>query len=173
MNLMMYSKVNQPTKMASATEKAQCSSSSSPSPRNSGSIFLFCPKINQENCQTAYKKSRCYKKFTWNIGRVEMINANVDATTNKQDITATTWKKEKEIKVVFYSQSFCIKCSELNYFWGFTTFPREHISYKLSCPYILAVGSIIPTFIHFQLNFSLTFPTVSTNLFPYSYPVCL
>ena len=32
-----------------------------------------------------------------------MINANVDATTNKQDITATTWKKEKEIKAVFYS----------------------------------------------------------------------
>ena len=40
------------------------------------------------------------KKRTWNIGRVEMINENVDATTNKQDITATTWKYKK-IEVIW------------------------------------------------------------------------
>ena len=33
-----------------------------------------------------YKKS---KNVTWNIGRVDMINENVDATTNRQDVTAT------------------------------------------------------------------------------------
>ena len=33
-----------------------------------------------------------FKKVTLNIGRVEMINAIVDATTNRQDVIATSWK---------------------------------------------------------------------------------
>ena len=33
-----------------------------------------------------------FKKVTLNIGRVEMINAIVDATTNRQEVIATSWK---------------------------------------------------------------------------------
>ena len=35
-----------------------------------------------------------FKKVTLNIGRVEMINAIVDATTNRQDVIATSWKND-------------------------------------------------------------------------------
>ena len=31
--------------------------------------------------------------WTWNIGKVEMMRENVDATTNMHDVTATIWNK--------------------------------------------------------------------------------
>ena len=42
------------------------------------------------------KGNRTKLKFfdwTWNIGNVEMMSENVDATTNMHDVTATIWKR--------------------------------------------------------------------------------
>ena len=57
-----------------------------------------------------------FKKVTLNIGRVEMINAIVDATTNRQDVIATSWKTifcEKKQWFLINTQLLILQAVEL------------------------------------------------------------
>ena len=90
MNLMTYSKVNQPTNTASAISKKSSSS-------EKRFCYLFSDilvGVEMENIVTNWcLRSMPLSSFCWNWGRVEKMRQRVETTTNMQDTTATTWSR--------------------------------------------------------------------------------
>ena len=92
MNLMTYSKVNQPTNTASAISKKSSSS-------EKRFCYSFCDILVEmgnivNNCCL---RSKPLSSFCWNWGRVEKMRQRVETTTNMQDTTATTWSRGEVI----------------------------------------------------------------------------
>ena len=80
MNLITYSKVNQPTNTASAISKKSASSA------KKQNLIEIVPQPQLGHLRIIPSSSLC-----WNLGRVEKIRQSVETTTNIQDTTATTW----------------------------------------------------------------------------------
>ena len=94
MNLMTYSKVNQPTNTASAISKKSSSS-------EKRFCYLFSDilvTVEVENIVNNWcLRSMPLSSFCWNCGRVEKMRQSVETTTNMQDTTATTWSMEGSV----------------------------------------------------------------------------
>ena len=91
MNLITYSKVNQPTNTASAISKKSSSS-------EKRFCYSFCDILVEMGniVNSCCLRSMPLSSFCWNWGRVEKMRQRVETTTNMQDTTATTWSRVED-----------------------------------------------------------------------------